>query len=161
MGLVLLPEFFAFLSVDIFVALSLLTCLLDEHFPKALPYIFQAAALGGYVHILISREFLTIFGGDMRFWYCFIYLSVALATAIGLCLYLAVYKKQWTIAKLFSGAVVFPMLFVSGFFAFNYAGEIASTFVLQIAMLFSAIVLGVSISVLLSPQIVRKYWKRR
>jgi hypothetical protein len=161
MGLVLLPEFFAFLSVDIFVALSLLTCLLDEHFPKTLPYIFQAAGLGGYVHILISREFLTIFGGDMRFWYCFIYLAVALASSIGLSLYLAVYKKQWTIAKLFSGVVVFPMLFASGFFAFNYAGQAASASLFQIAMLFSAIVLGVSISVLLSPQIVKRYWKRR
>lgn len=161
MSFTLLPEFFAFLGVDVFVAMSLLTCLLDDHFPKTLPYVFQAAAIGGYVHILISKEFITLFGDYMRFWYCFLYLAVALANVVALNVYLAAIKKQWTLAKIFSGAVVFPVLLISVFFLSNYASEIAGFYLFQMAMLFSALVLGLSISVLLSPRFLRKYWKRR
>jgi len=157
----LLPEFFAFLGVDVFVAMSLLTCLLDDYFPKTLPYVFQAAAIGGYVHILISREFLTLFGDYMRFWYCFLYLAVALANVIALNVYLAAIKKNWTLAKVFSGTVVFPVLLISVFFISNYASQIAEFYFLQMAMLFSALVLGLSIAVLLSPKVIGKYWKRR
>ncbi len=157
----LLPEFFAFLGVDVFVAMSLLTCLLDDHFPKTLPYVFQAAAIGGYVHILISREFFTVFGNYMRFWYCFLYLAVALANVIALNVYLAAIKKQWNLAKIFSGTVVFPVLLISVFFLSNYASQIAEFYLFQMAMLFSALVLGLSVSVLLSPKIVKKIWKRR
>jgi len=157
----LLPEFFAFLGVDVFVAMSLLTCLLDDYFPKTLPYVFQAAAIGGYVHILISREFLTLFGDYMRFWYCFLYLAVALANVIALNVYLAAIKKNWTLAKVFSGTVVFPVLLISVFFISNYASQIAEFYFLQMAMLFSALVLGLSIAVLLNPKVIGKYWKRR
>lgn len=160
MGFSLLPEFFVFLGVDVFVAMSLLACLLDDYFPKTLPYVFQAAAIGGYVHILISRDFFTLFGDSMRFWYCFLYLTVALANIIALNVYLAVIKKQWTIAKVFSGTVVFPALLISVFFISDYASQIAGVYLLHIAMFISAIVLGLSISVLLSPKI-KKYWKRR
>lgn len=161
MGFSLLPEFFVFLGVDVFVAMSLLTCLLDDYFPKTLPYVFQAAAIGGYVHILISRDFLTLFGDSMRFWYCFLYLTVALANIIALNVYLAAVRKQWTIAKVFSGTVVFPALLIAVFFVSDYASQVAGIYLLQIAMFISAIVLGLSISVLLSPKIVKKYWKRR
>ena len=161
MSLSLLPEFFAFLAVDVFVALSLLTCLLDEHFPERLPYLFQAAAIGGYVHVVISKELLTVFGDYMRFWFCFLYLSVALAGVIALNVYLAVIKKQWTMAKLFSGAVVFPAFLISGFFVFNYARQVAADYLSQAALLSSAIVLGLSLSVFLSPQLLKKIRKGR
>jgi hypothetical protein len=161
MSLSLLPEFFAFLAVDVFVALSLLTCLLDEHFPERLPYLFQAAAIGGYVHVVISKELLTVFGDYMRFWFCFLYLSVALAGVIALNVYLAVIKKQWTMAKLFSGAVVFPTFLISGFFVFNYSRQVAADYLSQATMLSSAIVLGLSLSVFLSPQLLKKIRKGR
>ncbi len=157
----LLPEFFIFLGVDVFVAMSLLTCLLDDHFPKTLPYVFQAAAIGGYVHILISREFLVLFGDYMRFWYSLLYLAIALANIIALNAYLAVVKKKWALAKIFSGTVVFPALLISGYFVSNYASQITELNLFPLAMFFSAVVLGISISVLLSPRIFRKYWKWR
>jgi len=157
----LLPEFFAFLGVDVFVAMSLITCLLDEYFPKPLPYIFQVAGIGGYVHILISKEFLTVFGESMRFWYCFLYLAVALANVIALNVYLAVIKKKWTLAKVFSGTVVFPTLLITTFFVSNYASQVAQFYLAQIAMLVSIVAVGLSVSVLLSPKTLGKYLKRR
>ena len=161
MGLTLLPEFFAFLAVDIFVAMSLLTCLLDNYFPDVLPYLFQAAAIGGYVHVLISKDLLAVFGDYMRFWFCFLYLSVALVSVIALNVYLAVFKNKWKMAKFFSGTVVFPIFLISGFFIFNYTIQVAAGYLSQVAMLSSAIVLGLSVSVFLSPKILRKYQERR
>ncbi len=161
MSLSLLPEFFAFLAVDVFVAMSLLTCLLDQHFPEKLPYLFQAAAIGGYVHVAISKELLTVFGDYMRFWFCFLYLCVALASVVALNVYLAIIKKQWTVAKFFSGTVVFPAFLVSAFFVFNYAQQVAADYLTQGAMLSSAIVLGLSLSVFLSPQLLKKVRKGR
>lgn len=156
----LLPEFFAFLGVDIFVAMSLLTCLFDDHFPKTLPYFFQAAAIGGYVHILISRGSIVAFGDFMRFWYCFLYLAVGLAALIALNVYLAVIKKRWTVAKVFSGAVVFPAIFVSTYFVSAYAFQVAQLYIFQMAVfLGSASTLLLSAVLVLSPRITHRFWK--
>ena len=100
-----LPEFFGLLGVDIFLLLSLLSCLLDDRVPTALSYLYQVAALVGFGHLLVSKGFIIAFGEQMRFWYCFIYLLVALANVVAINIYFVVAKKLWTIAKLWSGAV--------------------------------------------------------
>ncbi len=153
MSQVLAPEFFAFLGVDIFVAMSLLTCLLDRHFPTTLPYVLQAAAVAGYVHLWISREFIALFGSYMRFWYSFLYLAVALAIVIALNMYLAIIKRQWTLAKAFSATVAFPSMLISAFFVSVYTVQIVELYLVQIAMFASVLVLGVSFAVLLRTKI--------
>lgn len=116
----LLPEFFALLGIDIFLAISLLTILLDRHFPAAVPYVYQIAGLVGFGHLLVSREFMPLFGDYMRFWYCFIYLIVALANVVVVNIYLATPKKLWKLAKIFFGAVTFPTILMSTFFVSGY-----------------------------------------
>jgi len=155
----ILPEFFALLSIDVFLLLSLLTCLLEDRFPKAIPYIYQIAALIGFGHLLVSREFLTIFGEYMRFWYSFFYLLIALANIIAVNLYLAVEKKLWTLAKAWSGVITFPITVISVFFVSNYGylqGAQFPTLILQVGLVISAIVMGVSISIFLSPDLLNK-----
>jgi ABC-type tungstate transport system substrate-binding protein len=112
-----------------------------------MPYLLQAAAIGGYVHILISKEFLAVFADQMRFWYCFLYLAVALANIIALNVYLAAVKKRWNLAKIFSGIVAFPALGVSVFFISTYVGPLMELYFLQVAMLFTAIVLALSLTI--------------
>jgi hypothetical protein len=85
----LMPEFFLLLAIDIFLAVSLLTCLLDKHFPTALSYIYQLAALIGFGNLLVSREFLQIFDEYMRFWYSIIYLAIGLPNVAAVNLYLS------------------------------------------------------------------------
>jgi len=151
----LLPEFFALLGIDVFLALSLLSCLLDDRLPKAVPYVYQIAALVGYGHLLISKEFFVIFGEYMRFWYCFIYLLVALANVVAVNIYFAVAKRLWTVAKLWSGAVTFPTVVISMFFVSNYTFVQEATLpllTLQVGLVVSAIVMGISICILLSPE---------
>lgn len=77
------------LSSDIFLLLSLLTCLLEDSFPNAVPYVYQIAAIMGFGHLVVSRLFLTVFDEYMRFRYNLFYLAVALANVVAVNLYLA------------------------------------------------------------------------
>jgi len=158
----LLPEFFALLGVDLYLMLSLLTCLLDDRVPKAVPYIYQVAAVAGYGHLLISREFFAVFGEYMRFWYCFIYLLAALVNIVAVNVYLAVPKRLLTLAKVWSGAVTFPAILISMFFVSNYSYTQIATFpmlFLQISLVTAVIVMGVSIGIFLSPDSLRSLFK--
>lgn len=159
----MLPEFFALLGIDVFLMLSLLSCLLDDRVPKALPYIFQIAALVGYGHLLISKEFFVVFGEYMRFWYCFVYLLVALATIVAVNIYFAVAKRLWTLAKLWSGGVTFPTVVVCMYFVSNYIFVQEATLpllTLQVGLVVSALVMGISICLLLSPEAMRNVFKK-
>ena len=142
--------------------LSLISCLLDERVPKALPYIYQIAALVGYGHLLISKDFFTIFGDYMRFWYCFIYLSIALANIVAVNIYFAAAKRLWNLAKLWSGAVAFPTILISMYFVSHYTfgqGATLPLLPLQIGLVISAAVIGISTALLLSPGIRRSIKK--
>ena len=156
----LLPELFTLLSSDLFLMLSLLTCLLEERFPKAIPYVYQMAALMGFGHLLVSKMFLTVFGEYMRFWYNTSYLAIALANVVAVNLYLAVYKKRWTLAKIWSSAVTFPAVFISVFFVYNYSyvqWTTLPTAILHLVLALSVAVLGISFAVILSPKLSRKF----
>ncbi|MBX5321631.1 MAG: hypothetical protein QHH12_03070 [Candidatus Bathyarchaeota archaeon] len=118
------PEFFALVGIDLFLAMSLLTCLLDRHFPWQLPYVYQLAALAGFGHLLVSREFMLTFGEYMRFWYSLLYLAIALANIIAVNVYLGVIKRLMNYARVFMAAVTLPTLTLAVFFLSNYA-EIA------------------------------------
>lgn len=160
----MLPEFFALLGIDVFLLLSLLSCLLDDRVPKAIPYIYQIAALVGYGHLLISKEFFVIFGEYMRFWYSFIYLLVALSNIVAINIYFAAVKRQWTLAKIWSGAVTFPTVVISTFFVSNYTSLQQATLpllTLQIGLVVSTVVMGLSICLLLSPEAMRNALKRK
>ena len=119
------PEFFLLLGLDIFLAASLLTCLLDKHFPWQLPYLYQVAALVGFGQLLVSREFMTFFDDYMRFWYSFVYLAVGLANIVAVNAYLGIVKKLLNYAKVILFTVTFPTLTLATFFLANYA-DIAS-----------------------------------
>lgn len=158
------PEFFALLGLDLFLAISLLTCLLDRHFPWQLPYLYQLAALAGFGQLLVSREFITVFGEYMRFWYSLIYLIVALANIVAVNAYLGIVKKLLNYAKVIMFTVTFPAMTLSAFFIANYA-EIAvhplvmapqvsweATFIGIVA--FDTFVLGVGTYIFFKP----KWW---
>jgi len=115
------PEFFALLGIDLFLAVSLLTCLLDRHFPWQLPYLYQLAALAGFGQLLVSKEFMASFDVYMRFWYSLLYLIVALANIVAVNAYLGVIKKLVNYAKVFMFTVTFPALTLAALFLSSYA----------------------------------------
>lgn len=160
----LMPEFFLLLGVDIFLAISLLTCLFDKHFPPMLSYIYQLASLAGFGNLLVSREFLQIFDEYARFWYSMIYLAVALTNIAAVNIYLAFSKKQFAAAKVFLSAVTVPSYLVSMLFVNNYAQvatypiltvpafPMSSAFVAIVA--FDTLVVGAGLYIFLRP----KWW---
>jgi len=135
----LLPEFFLFLGVDFFVGLSLLTCVMG-HFRRIVPYLYQAAAVFGYVNLWMSRQLFLSFGEYMRFSYCLLYLALALTNIVGINVYLAVVKRRWTLGKVFASSVTFPTTLIFAFFFSLYEGE--PFYVLTASFIFGAIVLG-------------------
>ena len=137
------PEFFALLGIDLFLAISLLTCLLDRHFPWQLPYIYQLAALAGFGQLLVSREFIAIFGEYMRFWYSLLYLIVALANIIAVNMYLGIMKKLLNYAKIFMFTVTFPTLSIAAFFLSNYAEVAVHPLVMTPQMSWEATFIGI------------------
>lgn len=153
----ILPEFFLFLGIDFFVALALLTCIMGQ-FRRLVPYLYEAAAVFGYVNLLMSREFLASFGEYMRFSYSFLYLALALANIIGINIYLLVSRKSWSAAKIFASSVSFPTILISAFFFSLYKGE--TSHILTAALLSSAMVLGIAIAFLVNPKKIGEYLKR-
>lgn len=155
----MLPELFAMLASDLFLLLSLMTCLLDEKVPKALPYVFQVAALSGFGHLLISRIFFIEFDVNMRFWYNVFYLGVALTNIVAVNAYLAFAKKEWKVARLWSSAVTFPTIAITLIATTNYgfAVDLALPPLLIPALLtFSLILLSVSTAVLLGSKVINR-----
>ena len=137
------PEFFALLGIDLFLAISLLTCLLDRHFPWQLPYIYQLAALAGFGQLLVSREFMAFFGEYMRFWYSLLYLIVALANIIAVNIYLGIMKKLLNYAKVFMFTVTFPTLLLAVFFLSNYAEVAAHPLIMTPQMSWETTFIGI------------------
>jgi len=114
------PEFFLLLGIDLFLATSLLSCLLDKHLPWQLPYLYQVASLAGFGQLLVAKEFMAVFGDYSRFWFSILYMAVALANIIALNAYLGIVKKMLTHAKAFTLAVSFPSFTLAAFFLTTY-----------------------------------------
>jgi len=161
----ILPEFFVLLGIDLFLLLSLLSCLLEDKFPKALPYVFQVAAVIGFGHLMVSREFLAVFGEYMRFWYNFLYLIIALVNIVAVNVHFATSEKTWLLAKAWAGAVTFPTVMISVFFISNYGYVAIAEFpylLLQVGLVVSALVLGVSAAIVfLSPDLFGKLRRKK
>jgi len=82
MGLV--PEFFVFLGIVIFLAMSLLSALIDDDVPSRLQYFLQIAAIVGLGELLMSQGLVNL----TRFWASIVYLVSALSSVVGLNIYL-------------------------------------------------------------------------
>jgi len=159
----LLPELFSLLSSDLFLMLSLLTCLLEDRFPKSVPYVYQIAAVMGFGHLAVSRMFLSVFSEYMRFWYNIFYLATALANIVAVNLYLALSKNRWMLAKIWTSAVTFPTVFISIVFVYNYTyiqGAAFPMLMLNLIIVLIVIMLGITASLLLSPKLLGKEQRR-
>jgi hypothetical protein len=136
------PEFFILLGVDFFLAISLLACLLDKHFPWQLPYLFQVAALTGFGQLMVSKEFMTVLDPYTRFWFSTCYLAVALASIIAMDVYLGFVKKLINYAKVCTMAVSIPSVAVAGFFYASYSSVSTHPLVILAPIPFEATFVG-------------------
>ena len=117
MGLV--PEFFVFLGIVIFLAMSLLSALLDDDVPSRLQYFFQIAAIVGLGELLMSQGLVNL----TRFWVGIVYLVSALSSVVGLNIYLWVPRRRMDMASTFSETVTVPILMISAVFIYSFIGD--------------------------------------
>src|SRR5437870_1048035 len=117
MGLV--PEFFVFLGIVIFLAMSLLSALLDRDLPSLLQYFFQIAAIVGFGELLMSQGLVDL----TRFWVSIVYLVSALSSVVGLNIYLWVPRRRMDMASTFSETVTVPILMISAVFIYSFIGD--------------------------------------
>jgi hypothetical protein len=114
------PELFALVGIGAFIALSLLTYLLEGRFPKKLPLVYQIAAFLGFVCLVVSRFVFFGINETVRLWYCYGYLFAALANIIGMNVYLVVPKHQFRISRIWSIAFTLPSVVAGVFFVTEY-----------------------------------------
>lgn len=105
----LLPEFIGVLGVDIFLILSILTCLFD--FPVLIQYVYHVSAFVGFGQLWINYIF--AFGEETRFLICLVYLTIGLANIIFINGYIGSRDKKilWTTSLLC--CVTIPSLLIS------------------------------------------------
>lgn len=118
------PELLLLVSIDVFLVLSLLTCLLEREFATPIPYLLQLAALVGFGQIYVSKEFLDVFSQDLRFWYSLSYLIATVASVFASNLYIMVVRRELAKGFLFSGSVTAPAVIFSMFFVSVYTHDI-------------------------------------
>jgi hypothetical protein len=102
------PELLILYALDMFLVLSIVTCLFDSHFPVAVPYFFQLLAIGGTGHMYLSRVFEGMFTVESRFLYSVFYLGAYLASSFAVSAYLFLVNKSTSKGLMFFGGCTFP-----------------------------------------------------
>jgi hypothetical protein len=88
------PEFLILIGVDIFLGASIITVLLDKHFPTALPYILDIGSIVGFGELLSGPSITTGLSIEAQFYYSFTYAMIAVLTLFALNLYLVFLKRR-------------------------------------------------------------------
>jgi hypothetical protein len=140
-SLTLQPELFALVGIGVFLALSLLTYLLEGRFPKKLPFIYQIGAFLGFLCLVVSRFVFFGFDESVRLWYCYSYLIAALTNIIGTNVWLVFPKRQFRISRILSMAVTLPLVFAAALFVTEYGfGQTMMWPLIQQASMFASVV---------------------
>jgi hypothetical protein len=150
MGLV--PEFFVFLGIVIFLAMSLLSALLDDSVRSSLQYLFQGAAIAGLGLLFLSQGLIHagILSRDpsdpTRFWVSIVYLASAISSGVGLNVYLAAVRRNIALASTFTGVVTVPILMISTIFVSSFlaTGDVSFTVATVTVLAAAALVMGLS-----------------
>ena len=112
----LAPEFFVLLGTSIFLAMSVISALLDRHLPSILQYLFQGAAGAGLGELLLSQGL----SGPTRVWGGIVYLAFALSSLVGVNIRLAIVRRGMNIASIFSQMMTVPVVMISALFLSSF-----------------------------------------
>jgi hypothetical protein len=125
----LLPEFFTLLGIEIFVAMSLVSVLLERDIPSSVQWLFQGAAGLGLGQLVVTEGFGTSSVIDAsRFWISIFYLTLSVCSVAGLNVYLAAVRRKTAIASVFSGTITTPTVSVSILSVSSYLGGVDVSF---------------------------------
>jgi hypothetical protein len=105
----LAPEFFVLLGITVFLAMSIISALLDRYLPSILQYVFQGAAGAGLGELLLGQGL----NGPTRVWAGIVYLALALSSLVGVNIRLAIVRRGMNIASIFSQMMTVPVVMIS------------------------------------------------
>lgn len=122
-------QFFLLLGVDFFLAGSIATIVFEERFPKAIPYLLIVGSFVGFSQLLLGPEYVNEMDDAIQFYYCASFALIAVASLIGLNLYL-VFGRPEPMSKtvmirglLFCTALPVPATAGLVFFASAYVND--------------------------------------
>jgi hypothetical protein len=104
------------LGINVFLAASVITALLDRHLPTILQYLFQGAAGAGLGELLLNQEATSA----TRVWASIVYLAFALSSLVALNIRLAIVRRGMNIASIFSQMVTVPIVMISALFLSSF-----------------------------------------
>jgi hypothetical protein len=113
------------LGIDIFLGGSIITVLLDEHFPDGLPYILDMGALIGLAELWAGPTYLNGYSLELQFYYCLTYIVIALLAVAGSNLYLAFVKAKPMLGAVFAVAGTIPATLVAAYFISAYVNGLS------------------------------------
>ena len=118
------PELLILYALDMFLVLSIVTCLYDSHFPIAVPYFFQLLSIAGTGHLYVSRVFEGMFTVESRFWYSVFYLGAFLASSFAVSAYLFLVKRSAAKGLMFFGGYTFPTTVLGAYIITVFRNEL-------------------------------------
>jgi len=104
------------LGINVFLAASVITALLDRHLPSILQYIFQGAAGAGLGELLLNQEATSA----TRVWASIVYLAFALSSLVAVNIRLAIVRRGMNIASIFSQMMTVPVVMISALFLSSF-----------------------------------------
>jgi hypothetical protein len=132
------------LGINVFLAASIITALLDRHLPSILQYLFQGAAGAGLGELLLNEEA----SSATRVWACIVYLAFALSSLVAVNIRLAIVRRGMNIASMFSQMVTVPVVMISALFLSSFlenGGDLVFSPASILIIAFSVLVADLSI----------------
>jgi len=150
----LVPEFFMVLGIFVFLAMSILSALLEDDLPSIIQYLFQGAAAAGLGLLLLDQAFVDvgILGRSLtdptRFLISVTYLGSANSIAAGMNVYLAIVRRKMALSSILSGAVTVPTVMISAILVSSFlatGGGLSLSPVTILILAVSAFAMGLSV----------------
>ena len=132
------------LGINVFLAASVITALLDRHLPSILQYIFQGAAGAGLGELLLNQEA----PSGTRVWASIVYLAFALSSLVAVNIRLAIVRRGMNIASMFSQMMTIPVVMTSALFLSSFlenGGDLVFSSASILIIAFSVLVADLSI----------------
>ena len=132
------------LGINVFLAASIITALLDRHLPSILQYLFQGAAGAGLGELLLNQETTSA----TRVWASIVYLAFALSSLVALNIRLAIVRREMNIASILSQMMTVPVVMISALFLSSFlenGGDLVFSPASILIITFSVLVADLSI----------------
>jgi uncharacterized membrane protein len=120
MAIALVPQFFLLIGINLFLAGSVIIMLLEDQYPKSLPYLLNVGGFIGFGLLWVGHAYFNTLSSALQFYLCAGFAAAAVMSLIVSNLYLLAIKKRPTLGGIFAAVVTAPSFMVLLFFVNAY-----------------------------------------